>query len=226
MAVINIFLAGDSTVCNYDSSVAPRMGWGQVLGDYMKGNISIHNHAQSGRSSKSFIDEGRLDNISKDIQKGDYFFIQFGHNDAKDDPERHTNPFTSFKYYLTKYIELAEKKEAYPVLITPVQRRSFDENKIFIETHQEYPLAIKQLAQHRGIPLIDLTTHTRNLYESLGPEKSKDLFLWFQPGEHKNYPDGCQDDSHFSEYGANKVAQLVIKEIENLKLPLTKYIKN
>lgn len=220
MSNFNIFLTGDSTVSNYDSSVAPRTGWGQVLSDYIMEEVLIHNHASSGRSSKSFIDEGRLDEIANLIQMDDYLFIQFGHNDEKTDKERHTEPFSSFKDYLNQYIQLAKNKQAFPVLITPVQRRSFDENGNFEETHGNYPIAIKQLAQHHEVPLIDLTTSSRILYEKLGPEESKKLFLWFEPGENDNYPEGVQDDTHFSEYGANEIVKLVIKGIRDIKLPL------
>lgn len=157
MTYINIFLAGDSTVSIYDSSVAPRTGWGQVLGDYMNKKVLVQNQATSGRSSKSFIDEGRLRKISDLIEKGDYLFIQFGHNDNKPDKERHTEPFSSYKRYLKKYIQHARNKQAVPVLITPVQRRSFDENNIFKETHGDYPLAMRQLAKQYEVPLIDLT---------------------------------------------------------------------
>lgn len=225
MTYINIFLSGDSTVSTYDSSVAPRTGWGQVLGNYMNPEILVQNQAVSGRSSKSFIDEGRLIKISDQIKKGDYLFIQFGHNDSKFDKERHTKPFTSYKRYLTKYIQQARNKQAIPVLITPVQRRSFDKDGNFKETHGDYPLAMRQLARQYEVPLIDLTISSRILYEKIGSEESKKLFLWFTKGENCNFPDGVQDDTHFSEYGANKIANLVIKEIHKINLPLTKYLK-
>src|SRR5690625_4737066 len=115
MTHINIFLAGDSTVSNYDSSVAPRTGWGQVLSNYMSNKVVINNHASSGRSSKSFIQEGRLDKVIEQIQPNDYLFIQFGHNDSKPDKKRHTEPFTSFKNYLKEYIHQARDKKAIPV---------------------------------------------------------------------------------------------------------------
>src|SRR5699024_7875323 len=137
----------------------------------------------------------------------------FGHNDEKPDKERHTEAFTSFKGYLKQYIQLAKDKQAFPVLITPVQRRSFDENGSFQETHGNYPIAMKQFAEQHGVPLIDLTTSSRLLYEKLGPEESKKLFLWFKRGENSNFPEGIEDDTHFSEYGANEIAKLVIKEI-------------
>jgi lysophospholipase L1-like esterase len=224
MEHLQIYLVGDSTVSNYDSSVAPRTGWGQVLGNYLTTEVLVKNYASSGRSSKSFIDEGKLDEIEMNIRKNDYLFIQFGHNDGKPDKERYTNPHTSFKNYINKYVELAKSKQAFPVLITPVQRRSFDESGAFKETHGDYPTVIRQLAAQCEIPLIDLTAKSRRLYERLGAEESKKLFLWFQRGENINYPDGVQDDTHFSLFGANEIAHLVIKEFEKLNLPLVKYV--
>lgn len=226
MSQINIFLAGDSTMSNYDASVAPRTGWGQVLSNYMNKEIRVQNHASSGRSSKSFIDEGRLKTILDKIQANDYLFIQFGHNDEKSDKERHTEASTSFKYYLKEYIEGAKSKRAFPVLITPVQRRSFNDCGIFEETHGDYPMAMQQLARQYGIPLIDLAASSRDLYEKLGIEASKELFLWFEAGTNMNYPDGSQDDTHFSEFGANEIAKLVINGIRENNLPLVSCLKD
>ena len=226
MTNINVFLAGDSTVCNYDPSVAPRTGWGQVLNEFLNGDVTINNHASSGRSSKSFIQEGRLDEITNHLQANDYLFIQFGHNDSKPDEERHTEPFTSFKANLNQYIQQARNHQAIPVLITPVQRRSFNEDGSLIDTHGDYAVAIREVAQESEVPLIDLATRSKTLYEQLGPEETKKLFLWFTLGEYLNYPDGIQDDTHFSEYGARKIAKLVIQSIQDIHLPLVTKLKS
>jgi len=226
MTHISIFLVGDSTVSNYDASVAPRKGWGQALGDFLNEHVTIYNQALSGRSSKSFIQEGHLSKVERLIQTGDYLLIQFGHNDSKPDKERATESFTSYQDYLRQYIQLANDKHAFPILITPVQRRSFDEDDQFYETHADYPDAMKQIAQTSNVPLIDLTTMSKRLYERLGPEDSKKLFLWFKPGENDNYPEGVQDDTHFSAHGANEIAKLVIQGIRSLDLSLTRYIKH
>ena len=226
MTNINIYLAGDSTVCNYDPSVAPRTGWGQVLNEFLNDDVIVNNHASSGRSSKSFIQEGRLDEITNQLQANDYLFIQFGHNDSKPDEERHTDPFTSFKANLNQFIQQARNKQAIPVLVTPVQRRSFNEDGSLIDTHGDYAVAIREVAQESDVPLIDLATHSHTLYEQLGPEKTKKLFLWFTPGEYLNYPDGIQDDTHFSEYGAREIAKLVIQSIQDIHLPLVTKLKS
>ncbi|MFA9557836.1 rhamnogalacturonan acetylesterase [Evansella sp. AB-rgal1] len=224
MTTVRLFLVGDSTVSSYDSSRAPRAGWGQVLHNYLNDQIEIRNEAASGRSSKSFLDEKRFVPVEEIIESSDILIIQFGHNDEKEDPERHTEPFTTFQQYLTTYIELALEKGASPILVTPVQRRSFDEQGVFFETHGDYPLAIKELGKRLDVPVIDLGEKSKQLLESLGPEASKKLFLWFEPGEEENYPNGEKDDTHFSEYGANKIAQLVIDECKNHSLPLVDYI--
>lgn len=217
-----VFLAGDSTMSNYESDVAPRAGWGQVLEGFLKPGYQVVNEAASGRSSKSFINEGRLKPIAEQICAGDYLLIQFGHNDEKPDEERATEPYTTYKEHLMQYIETARVKEAYPVLITPVQRRKYEESGSgkLKDTHGEYPIAMKQLAEEAGVPLIDLGEKSKALLESMDPEEAKKLFLWFEPGELPNYPEGAQDDTHFSEYGAKAIAKLVVEGIRELGLPL------
>jgi lysophospholipase L1-like esterase len=223
--MVTIYLAGDSTVSNYEKNRAPRAGWGQILQCFMKEEIVVQNEAASGRSSKSYIDEGRLDIIDRTITEGDYLFIQFGHNDSKVDKERYTEPSTSFKSYLALYIDVARKNHAYPLLITPVQRRMFNARGELQETHGIYPEAMRELAKTLEVPLIDLTEKSRELFEQLGPERTKDLFLWLEPGNHVNYLDGVQDDTHFSKAGAKKIAELVVEGIIELNLPLAKYTK-
>lgn len=225
METVRIWMAGDSTMSDYDESVAPRMGWGQVLGRFLKPEAVVLNKAASGRSSKSFINEGRLDEIREGIGPGDYFLIQFGHNDEKPDEERRTEPYTTYKQYLKQYINAAREKGAHPVLLTPVERRKFDEAGRLVDTHGEYPAAMKQLAEEEDVPLIDLGAKTRQLLERLGPEESKRLFLWFEPGERENYPEGAQDDTHFSEYGAEQVARLALEGFRELELGLANFIK-
>ncbi|GAA0356820.1 rhamnogalacturonan acetylesterase [Bacillus horti] len=224
MKKVNIYLAGDSTVSYYDTSYYPRSGWGQLLGNLMNEHVHVHNKASSGRSTKSFIEEGRLLEIEGRLVTGDYLFIQFGHNDAKPDTERRTEPFTTYKEYLLKYIEVAKRKGAFPVLFTPVQRRSFNQEGELQATHGEYPNAMKQLAQETKTPLIDLGAKSERLLQDLGTEKAKELYLWLKPDAHANYPSGIQDDTHFSEYGALEMAKLVVEGLLELDLPLSQYV--
>jgi lysophospholipase L1-like esterase len=222
---VTVYLVGDSTVCNYDASQAPRMGWGQVLGKYFAENVKVDNQAASGRSSKSFISENRLQPILDKLKKGDYLFIQFGHNDEKTDEARHTDPYTTFKSTLMQYIDGARKAGAQPVLVTPVNRRKFDSNGKLVQTHGSYPAAMLQLAKEQNVPCIDLTAKSEELFNKLGPEGTLKVFLNLNAGENPNYPDGVQDDTHFCENGANELAKIIVQGVKDNNLPLTKYVK-
>ncbi|MEH7336224.1 rhamnogalacturonan acetylesterase [Neobacillus drentensis] len=223
---ITVYLAGDSTVSNYEDSLAPRAGWGQVFDRFLDDKIIVKNEASSGRSSKSFIDEGRLASILNQIEKGDYLFIQFGHNDEKvEDPTRYTEPFSTYKSYLKQYIDGARAKGAIPVLVTPVERRRFTEEGIARDSHGDYPAAMKELGLEENVPVIDLTAKSKALFQELGPEGTKDLFLFLDAGEHVNYPNGVQDNTHFQEAGAEAIARLIPEGIEESHLvPLRNHI--
>jgi lysophospholipase L1-like esterase len=223
---ITIFIAGDSTASTYDAARAPRTGWGQVLQPFFNDRVVIRNEAVSGRSSKSFIDDGYMRSIVFQMQPGDYLLIQFGHNDQKkEDPKRYTEPFTTFKAYLTQYIEAARKAGAIPVLLTPVNRRGFNADGSLKLTHGDYPQAIIELGRYLKVPVIDITTKSKLLFEQLGPAGAKRLFLYLTPGESPNYPQGIQDDTHFQLNGALEVARMVTAGIRELELPLAKELK-
>jgi len=222
---ITIYLAGDSTVADYPPSLAPRAGWGQVLPTMVDQQVTIRNYAKRGRSSKSFINEGRLNKILSQIQKGDYLFIQFGHNDEKFRYQKlYTNPNTTYKVYLKKYIEGARKKGAIPILVTSVQRMSFSSDGQALETHGRYPAAMKALAREENVPVIDLAAKSKKLFQQLGPVKTKKLFLWLKAGEYPNYSDGVRDSIHFQTYGARQIAKLVVEGINQQNLPLKQHL--
>ncbi len=224
--IITVYLAGDSTVSNYTSDLAPRAGWGQVVGEMFDGQVVVSNHAKPGRSSKSFIDEGRLDAILSQIKQGDYLFIQFGHNDEKIKyPSLYTDPSTTYKSYLKQYIDGARSKGAIPVLVTPVERRRFTPSGKVFSTHGTYPAAMMALAKEENVPVIDLTGKSNELFQKLGPSKTKDVFLWLNPGDSPNYPNGVKDGTHFQEKGAREVAKLVIEEIVNKDIPLKEHVR-
>jgi len=225
MAKVNIYLAGDSTVQTYSALRYPRMGWGQVLPNYFTNDVYIENHSEGGRSSKSFIEEGRLQKIDEKISKGDYLFIQFGHNDSKPDELRRTEPFSSYKEYLMKYIETARKHGAYPILFTSVVRRSFDDNGNVLNTHGAYPAAMRELAKEQNVPLIDLCAKTTELYNRLGPDGTIKLHMIFDNSAYKNYGEGCFDNTHFCEYGAAVLAKLVVEGIKEINLEIKKYLR-
>jgi lysophospholipase L1-like esterase len=210
---IIVFIAGDSTAASKLPEKRPETGWGEMIPKFFSDEVEFENHAVNGRSSKSFIDEGRLEKILDAIGEGDFLFIQFGHNDEKEDIERRTEPFTTYKEYLSAYIDGARKKNANPVLLTSVQRRAFNEDGRINDTHGDYLVAMRELAQDKGVPLIDIAKKSKMLFEKLGQEKTKDIFLWCEPGECENYPEGVKDNTHFSDKGAKVVAELVYEGI-------------
>ncbi|MFC0270395.1 rhamnogalacturonan acetylesterase [Metabacillus herbersteinensis] len=219
---VQLFLAGDSTMATCPSHEAPMAGWGQMFQSFFTEDVRVFNEAMGGRSSNSFIEEGRLKVILERIKPGDYLFIQFGHNDQK---SYGTQPFTSYQSHLEQYITGAWVAGAIPVLITSVNRRKFSEEGKLQNTLGDYPAAMTQLAEQFNVPLIDLWSKTKTLYESLGAKGSKQLFVWFNEGEHPNYPQGIQDDTHFCEKGAREVGKLVIEGIKELELPLSECLK-
>jgi lysophospholipase L1-like esterase len=224
--ILRLFLAGDSTVTDQDVSGYPYAGWGQALPARFKHDVCVDNHAVSGRSSKSFVDEGRLDVILGEIKAGDFLFIQFGHNDQKPDPERATEPFTTYKEHLRRYIDAARSREANPVLVTPVHRCYFNGDGTLSSTHGDYVTAVRELAEEADVPLIDLAARTQELYERLGPEESKELFMWLLPGEYMNFPGGLEDNTHFHENGAVCIAGMVADAVRELDIqPLRMYLR-
>ena len=210
-----IFWAGDSTVAYNDITTYPQTGIGQVLGLYLKEDITVRDHAVNGRSTKSFIDEGRLDRIEKEISNGDYLFIQFGHNDEKEqDPSRYTTPYGQFTDNLRSFISVARRHGASPVLITPLERRHFDPaTGLIIPSHGEYPSAVIKTAEEEKVPCIDLNRSSRELMDSLGDDASKQFFVHVPAGRFAAFPDGKADNTHLQYHGAVTFAGLIAKEL-------------
>ena len=209
---ITIYVAGDSTAQTYDAGRAPLTGWAQKLQDYMPDGIKVANHAISGRSSKSFVDEGRLATILSSIKEGDYFLIQFGHNDQSTSEEKATDTNT-FKEYLKQYIDGARAKKATPILLSPMERRRFDKKGTAIATLADRAQAMEELAKAENVPYIDIQAETLRWWNYLGPEKTKEIFLYLSAGDSPNYPLGISDDTHLCENGAALVAQLVASKL-------------
>lgn len=222
---VRIFMIGDSTMANKEEKAAPETGWGMIFGEFFTNEVEVHNHALNGRSSKSFRGEGHWDKLYEQLQAGDYLFIQFGHNDQKDQsPDRFTNPFTTYRYNLERYVQEAREKGAIPVLLSSVVRRNFNEKGVLIDTHGNYPLVVRLVAEQMNIPLVDLQTLTELRVTELGTEASKKLFMNFGPGEYPNFPEGKEDNTHFRSEGAHEVAQMVIDELKKQGI-LTEYTK-
>jgi lysophospholipase L1-like esterase len=209
-----LFLAGDSTMANKPLIPPdPERGWGQMLRLYFREDVRIENHAMNGRSSKSFLDEGRWQEVLQRLKPGDFVIIQFGHNDSKKDPARFTEPLGGYRQNLERYIRETRQHQATPILATPVVRRSFNQEGKLQDTHGDYPKAMRQVAAEQQVPLLDLTRTSGELVAKLGPELSKKLYNSAAPGEYEQHPDGLKDDTHFNALGATRMCDLAVEEI-------------
>lgn len=221
---IKIFLAGDSTIAIKETRVYPETGWGMPFVQFWDSTVTVVNKAKNGRSTKTFLSEGLWKSIMNEAKEGDYVIIQFGHNDESvEKKERYSTPDT-FKMNLNRFIKETKDKRATPILFTPVSRRKFDKDGNAVATHEQYSALVREVAKETGVLFIDLDEKSKALYQQFGPEHSKLLFLQLQPGEHPNYPEGRNDNTHFNELGARLIAQLVLKEIRNLDCGLTERI--
>lgn len=210
---LTIWMIGDSTMSKKEVKAYPETGWGMPFSTFWDSTVTIENRAMNGRSTKSFLAENRWQPVLDKIKPGDYVFIQFGHNDeAKEKAERYAPP-EEFKANLKKYITEARDRKAIPILFTPVSRRKFDSSGHAVETHPVYAELVKQVGKETMVYVMDLNEKSRAMYEQYGPLNSKLLFNYLQPGEHPNYPEGKEDNTHFNELGARKIAQLVLQEI-------------
>ncbi|MFE1439731.1 rhamnogalacturonan acetylesterase [Streptomyces sp. NPDC058739] len=199
-----LFVAGDSTAAQKYASAAPETGWGMALPFFLRGDLLVANHAVNGRSSRSFVDEGRLDAILGAIRPGDLLLIQFAHNDEKtNDPARYTEPWSTYQEYLRRYVDGARARGARPVLATPVERRRFDAAGDAVPSHGEYPAAMRALAAGEGVALLDLQALSLALWQELGAEETETFFNWTATE---------QDNTHFNPPGAIAVARLVARE--------------
>lgn len=242
---ITVFTIGDSTMANKDTSNGKKeRGWGMVLQEYFKDGVVVDNHAVNGRSSKSFIDEGRWQKVLDKIKPGDYVFIQFGHNDEKPQADRHTDPGTTFDANLRKFVLETREKGGIPVLFNSVVRRIFaqsstavtdddlrtnssaglQEGDTLVDTHGAYLLSPRNVATQLNVPFVDANKITHDLEQGLGPVKSRKLHMWFLPGEEPSLPKGRQDNTHYNVYGARMVAGLLANEVAKQVPALKKYI--
>jgi acetyl esterase/lipase/lysophospholipase L1-like esterase len=220
-----IYLIGDSTMCDYDAKRAPLTGWGMPFRSFFDSTVTIDNHAKGGRSTRTFLSENRWQPIADGLAEGDYVFIQFGHNDeAKEEKyrDRYT-PVPDYKANLVKFITETRATKAIPVLVTPVSRMRFV-NGIAQETHADYTAACYEVSRQYGVPLIDLDRKSRDLYNLLGEQMTKSLFMQLAPEESPSYPEGQKDNTHFNEYGARRMAELVLQGIRENGLDLQQHV--
>lgn len=204
----------------------PETGWGESLqGFFDEKEVRVENHAQNGRSTKTFIAENRWQVIVDKLKKGDYVFIQFGHNDSsKDGVERYTPP-EDYRKNLVRFIADVRGKKAVPVLMTPVMRRRFDKEGQFYDSHREYPDIVRAVAAEYEVAIIDMHRKSEGLIRQYGVDESRRLFLQLRPDEHVNYPRGIEDNTHFSPRGAELMAGLAVEGIREKKLGLVRYLK-
>lgn len=223
---IKVYLIGDSTMCEYPVSRAPLTGWGMPFSHFFDSTVLVDNRARGGRSTRTFISENRWQPIADSLQEGDYVFIQFGHNDGATGERykaRYT-PVPDYKTNLIKFIAETRAKKAIPVLITPVARRNFDADGNIKESHAEYSAAVREVGKANKVPVIDLDARSCEFLQEIGPVYSKMLFMQLDTLEHPNYPNGLDDNTHFNEYGARRMAELVLAEIRALRLELAERI--
>lgn len=245
--VVTVFMIGDSTMANksLDGGNQER-GWGHVLGGFFSENIRVENHAVNGRSSKSFIDEGRWQEVLDRIRPGDYVLIQFGHNDEKADEKRHTDPGTTFDANLRKFVTETRSKGGIPVLFNSIVRRNFGENANaiaaddvrsekstaveegdkLVDTHGKYLDSPRNVAREMKVCFIDLNDATRQLVESYGVEGSKKLFMWIPEGVSPACPKGRQDNTHLNVFGARRVASLAADSLASHFPELAKEVRH
>ncbi|MDP3432858.1 MAG: rhamnogalacturonan acetylesterase [Bacteroidota bacterium] len=220
---ITVFTIGDSTMANKKAEVAPETGWCQVFPEFVDKTVEIKNRAVNGRSTKSFISEGRWKAVLDSLHTGDYVFIQFGHNDQKNqDSTRYTEPFTSYRINLERFVRETRAKGATPILFTSIVRRKF-ENGFLTDTHGNYPAVVRLIAAEMNVPLVDLQLLTAATVNALGDEVSKQIYLWTSPTD--KFPEGRKDDTHLSVEGASLVAKLAAQQLMLLDNSLAKQIK-
>jgi len=222
--LITVYTIGDSTMANKSQEVYPETGWGQKLQLYFDSGVKVSNHALNGRSSKSFMDEGRWKVVLDSLKKGDYVFIQFGHNDEKADrPALYTDPKTTYRQNLEKYVNETRGRGATPILLTSIVRRKFDASGKLTDTHGMYPGAVRALASDMKVKFIDMQLLTETLINSMGSEPSKKMYLWTAPD--LKFPEGRKDDTHLSVEGATTFAGLVAGEMAKMKIRLARHLK-
>lgn len=218
-----IYMIGDSTMADKAVRAYPETGWGMPFHYFFDSTIVVDNRAQNGRSTRTFIEEGRWTDVLKTLGKGDYVLIEFGHNDEVPTKRSYTSQ-EQFTENLKTFVRQTRQKGATPILLTPVARRSFDSTGTLVDTHPVYgPLVIKT-AKALNVACIDLQKMSMALLRKLGPEKSAMLYNQLSPGEHPHYPEGVKDNTHFNELGARKMAEMVLHELCKIAPPIARHL--
>jgi len=212
---ITIWLIGDSTMSVKEKKAWPETGWGMPFANFWDSTVTVENRAKNGRSTRSFMTEGLWKSVTDELAEGNYVFIQFSHNDEVPAKKTATTP-DEFKTNLIQYINDTRDKKAIPVLLTAVARRKFDSTGKLESTHEQYSGITRTVAKETNVLFIDMDKKSQALLQQMGAEGSAYLFNQLKPGEHPNYPEGVTDNTHFSEFGARKMAQIVLAAIRQL----------
>ena len=212
---ITIWMIGDSTMSVKDKKAYPENGWGMPFVYFWDTTVKVENLAQNGRSTRTFLEEGRWTPVMNQMQEGDYVIIQFAHNDEVPTKKSYVTE-KDFKANLLKYVNDTRSKKGTPILLTPMARRKFDSTGNIQETHAVYAQIIRDVAKENKVLMIDMSEISKSLLQQLGPKGSIFLYNHLEPGEHPNYPEGKIDDTHFSELGARRLAELVLAEIRKI----------
>lgn len=214
-----IFWAADSTVQYNSFATYPQTGMGQVLPLFLKPEIKIENHAKNGRSTKSFLSDGRHLPICERISEGDFLFIEFGHNDEKvDDETRFTEPDGEYTENLIRFVQMAREKNAYPVLISPLTRRSFEDG-VLVEgkwPHTPYVNAMRKVAEKHNVPMIPLYEMSREAVIAAGEEETESWYMHIPAGKYYYHPEGLSDNTHLQYKGAVIFTRLIARGLYEL----------
>lgn len=228
---VKIFLAGDSTMADKEKKAFPETGWGMVLPSYFNNDVVIENHARNGRSTRTFISEGRWDFLMSRVSDGDYVVIQFGHNDqSKQKVDRYTPP-ADYKKNLERFVTDVRAKGGIPILCTPVERRKFDKDSNFVDQHGVYPSLVRQVAKEMKVYLVDMQHSSMDFVINAGNEGSKQYYMHVKPGESEKYPiekfpNGNEDNTHFKPAGAMEMAREFVEGLQQLGIkPLVDNLK-
>ena len=231
-----IYIIGDSTAAQKDTTQGKiERGWGMMLQEVFDDGVRVENHAVNGRSSRSFYSEGRWKKVIDKVKPGDYVIIQFGHNDEKPKPDRHTDVGTTFDAHLAQYVIETKAKGATPILMSPMTRRNFylmpakqdDDEKLrettfkgehvnsdtLVDTHGAYRYVAQRVAKQYGVPFVDANKISHDIEQKLGVEGSRKLHMWVEPGKYSWAPKGRQDNTHYNIYGARVMAKALAKAI-------------
>jgi lysophospholipase L1-like esterase len=224
--IVTIYLAGDSTMAAKAADKRPETGWGEALAScFNPAGVRVVNRAMNGRSTKSFVSEGRWKAIVDSLKPGDYVVIQFGHNDEKVELPIGSTPEV-YRANLSRFVDQVRDKDATPILLTPVTRRKWSDDGVLVDTHGKYSDAVYALSRQKKVPFIDMHRNSERVLARYGVDSSKALFLHLAPGQNPNYPNGVDDDTHFSPLGAREMAGVFVDGIRQMGFGLREQLRS